>query len=292
MTNRPKLSGENAERRGWQRRELLLAFNLYCKIPFGRMHRNNPEIIALATLIERTPSAVAMKLVNFASLDPVHQQRHVSGLKNASRNDRAIFDEFQSNWEKLAYESELSRQDYTSPLPTTTEVIDSEPSQFPIADSVTERTQLVRVRTVQSFFRSAVLASYEYRCAICRIGVQPLLNASHIIPWSEDVTRRADPTNGISLCALHDRAFDRGLLTVDAELRVVISDTLANFTPPSEVHRVALQNIHGCNLNLPHRFHPDRNALEYHRNHIFVAKLCRTNVRKPIKCGYCSKWPI
>lgn len=104
-----------------------------------------------------------MKLVNFASLDPVHQQRNVSGLKNASRSDRAIFDEFQSDWEKLAYESELSRQDYTPAQPSTTEVIDAEPSQVPIVESVTERTQLVLVRTVQSFFRNAVLASYEYR---------------------------------------------------------------------------------------------------------------------------------
>ena len=271
MTDQHKLPSGNVERRGWQRQELLLAFNLYCKTPFGRMHRNNAEIIALATLIGRTPSAVALKLVNFASLDPVHQQRNVSGLKNASRSDRAIFDEFQSDWEKLAYESELSRQDYTPAQPSTTEVTDAEPSQFPIVESVTERTQLVRVRTVQSFFRSAVLASYEYRCAICGIGIQPLLNASHIIPWSEEVTRRADPTNGISLCALHDRAFDRGLLTIDKEMRVVISAALASVATPSEVHRVALQNIHGCNLNLPHRFHPDRYALEYHRNHIFVA---------------------
>lgn len=270
MTNRPKLSGENAERRGWQRRELLLAFNLYCKIPFGRMHRNNPDIIALATLIERTPSAVAMKLVNFASLDPVHKQRNVSGLKNASRGDKAIFDEFQSDWEKLAYESEMSRQDYVIAQSTTDESFDFESNQVPIFPSVTERIQLVRVRTVQSFFRSAVLASYEYRCAICRIGVTPLLNASHIIPWSAEVARRADPTNGISLCALHDRAFDRGLLSVDADLRVVISTTLANVAS-SVVHRVALQDIHGHRIDLPHRFHPDRNALEYHRSNIFVA---------------------
>ena len=47
--------------------------------------------------------------------------------------------------------------------PSTTEVIDAEPSQVPIVESVTERTQLVLVRTVQSFFRNAVLASYEYR---------------------------------------------------------------------------------------------------------------------------------
>ena len=73
---------------GWTRDELLLAFNLYCRTPFGRLHRNNRDIIELASIIRRTPSAVAMKLVNFASLDPVHQRRNVHGLHNVSRSDR------------------------------------------------------------------------------------------------------------------------------------------------------------------------------------------------------------
>ena len=39
----------------WTRDELLLAFNLYLKLPFGKMHSTTPEIINLAKLIERTP---------------------------------------------------------------------------------------------------------------------------------------------------------------------------------------------------------------------------------------------
>ena len=54
----------------WTRQQLKLAFHLYCQLPFGRLHRRNPEIVDLAELLGRTPSAVAMKLVNFASLDP------------------------------------------------------------------------------------------------------------------------------------------------------------------------------------------------------------------------------
>ncbi len=77
----------------WTRHELILAFNLYCRIPFGRLHKGNPEIVSLAQNINRTPSAVAMKLVNFASFDPVHQARQITGLKNASRADREIWNE-------------------------------------------------------------------------------------------------------------------------------------------------------------------------------------------------------
>ena len=39
-------------------------------MPFGKMHSRNPEIIRYAKLIGRTPSALAMKLTNLASLDP------------------------------------------------------------------------------------------------------------------------------------------------------------------------------------------------------------------------------
>lgn len=54
----------------WTREQRLIAFALYCRTPFGKMHSRNPEIIKLAQLLGRTPGSLAMKLVNFASLDP------------------------------------------------------------------------------------------------------------------------------------------------------------------------------------------------------------------------------
>ena len=85
-------------RSGWTRQQLLVAFALYCRIPFGRMHAKNPEIVRIANAIDRTPSALAMKLVNIASLDPEITGTGRSGLKNASTNDRAMWDEMQDNW--------------------------------------------------------------------------------------------------------------------------------------------------------------------------------------------------
>ena len=57
-----------------QEDELLLTLHLYCRTPFGKLHQTNPEIIKLAQIIGRTPSAVAMKACNFASLDPALAQ--------------------------------------------------------------------------------------------------------------------------------------------------------------------------------------------------------------------------
>ena len=55
----------------WEREELILAFELYCRIPFSKTKRNNPAVIELAKLIGRTASSVARKLGNFGSFDPM-----------------------------------------------------------------------------------------------------------------------------------------------------------------------------------------------------------------------------
>lgn len=50
----------------WQEDELLLTLHLYCRTDFGKLHKTNPDIIQLANIIGRSPSAVALKAVNFA----------------------------------------------------------------------------------------------------------------------------------------------------------------------------------------------------------------------------------
>ncbi len=244
--------------RNWTREELLLTFNLYCRTPFGRLHKSNPEIVSLALKINRTPSAVAMKSVNFASFDPAHRDRNVRGLRNASRADREVWDEFNSNPERLAFESQQAFSQ------TVTRAVEPAEEKIALPSGPTEQTRLVRTRLVQTFFRDAVLASYDYRCAICDLNLPELINASHIIPWSESVERRADPRNGLSLCAIHDRAFDRGLLTISDSLIVIVSKR-AKVKTSNRMHLVALIEVDGKPLSLPKRFAPDPVALAYHR---------------------------
>lgn len=246
----------------WTREQLLIAFSLYCKIPFGRIHKSNPTIIELANNIGRTPSAVAMKMVNFASLDPTHRLRNVKGLQHASKEDERIWDEFHENWESLAEESQRAIQQLSKKLEQK-EILDiSEPS-------ITEVERSVKVRIVQRFFRDTVLASYNFNCAVCRMSLPVMLNASHIIPWAIDKQRRADPRNGMCLCTLHDRAFDRGLIAVTEDFKVAVSQEIK--TPhASKLHRIGLLEIEGEKINLPDRFGPDPAALAYHREKIFV----------------------
>src|ERR1041385_5140204 len=80
--------------RKWTRDELLVALNLYRKLSFGQLHARNPVIIELAERLQRTSGAVAMKLCNFASLDPLLRARGIRGLEGASNLDRTVWAEF------------------------------------------------------------------------------------------------------------------------------------------------------------------------------------------------------
>jgi predicted restriction endonuclease len=247
----------------WTREQALACFNLYCRIPFGKLHSRNPEIIAFAEAIGRTPSAVAMKLVNFASFDPVHQKRNVKGLANASNLDRTLWEEFEAAPNRIAEQSEEEFNRLAIPEKESTS---KEPD---LPQGPTEKPLTRPMRLVQSFFRRSVLASYGYKCSFCGLEVRSLLNASHIIPWNVSVELRANPRNGFCLCVLHDRAFDRGLISVTADSRLLISKKVKK-TNPAPMHRAAFLDLEGQRINLPGRFLPDDKCLEYHRTSIFT----------------------
>jgi HNH endonuclease len=209
----------------WTREQALACFNLYCRIPFGKFDQGTREIIDFAKAIHRTPSAVAMKLSNFASFDPTHKNRNVKGLSNASRLDRAIWEEFEAAPNKVAAQSEEEFNRLSVPIESPLEM---EPE---LPEGPTEKPLSRPMRLVQSFFRRSVLASYGYKCSFCGLEVRSLLNASHIIPWNVSVELRAQPRNGFCLCVLHDRAFDRGLISVDADSRLLISKRVKKANP-------------------------------------------------------------
>jgi len=248
-------------RQPWTREQLLLALRLYCQTPFGKLHQRNPAIILLARKLGRTPSAVAMKACNFASLDPRLSQR-VKGLGNVSAADRRLWEEFLHNPEAIAATTEFSAQRLLGK-----KIVETGPSLPP--DGPTESFRTIRARRVQSFFRAAVLSSYNFRCALTGLTISELLNASHIIPWSENVARRADPRNGLCLNTLHDRAFDRGLITFDDDCRLVISSALSKKTL-SGFGMSTFSAMEGERLTMPERFVPDREALVWHRDNVFL----------------------
>jgi len=246
--------------RNWTKDELLIAMNLYCRLPFGQFDQSNEHICVVAERMNRTPGSLAMKLSNLASLDSYHQSRGVVGLKGASKLDKEIWASFQLDWTVMAEKSEAAFESLMSEAPTSEDTVEQ---QAP--DGPTESERSVKVRRVQKFFRDTVLANYEGQCALTGIAVPQLLVASHIIPWCENEARRADPTNGLCLNALHDKAFDRHLITFDEDYRLVISSLLKKGNT-SEFQSANFSNLEGTALTLPHRFAPDPQALNVHRN--------------------------
>ncbi len=248
----------------WTREELIVAFNLYCKIPFGKIHIHNPEIIVLAKILGRTPSAVSWKLANFASIDPSLKKRNISGASHGSKLDAEIWNEFNGDWDRLAFESEKLLAQKTGKQ---VEEI-SEVELFDLPKAGKERESVVKVRVNQSFFRKAVLAAYNFQCCVTGLAIPEMLNASHIVPWSKDVANRVNPRNGLCLNAFHDRAFDRGLLTITTDFTVKISPLVKKIAK-DEFAIEFLSKIDGQPVQRPERFAPIPDFIEYHNKYVF-----------------------
>ena len=245
--------------RNWTREQLIVAFNLYCRTPFGRISNRNPEIIELAKAINRSPSAVSWKLANFSSLDPSVTGRSLSGATHASSLDREVWDEFNEDWERLSFESEKLRAEL---LGRSIEALQEKP-----LPEGKERLATVATRVNQGFFRAAILAAYDTSCCITGIKTPELLRASHIIPWSVDTKNRTNPKNGLCLNALHDQAFDCGYIALDDQLKVLVSPRLrqgVNMALDEMIFRYK-----GHPIQQPKQFVPDHSFVAYHRDNIF-----------------------
>lgn len=88
----------------------------------------------------------------------------------------------------------------------------------------TERRQEVKRRINQDFFRKTVLSSYNYACCITGINNPVLLQASHIVGWSEDEEKRTNPQNGLCLNALLHKAYDENLIGISPDYEVFVSE--------------------------------------------------------------------
>jgi putative restriction endonuclease len=248
----------------WTRQQTLAALHIYFQLPFGQLHRGQPKIKQIAQWIGRTPSSVALKLVNLASLDPQIVASGRKGMANASTQDKAIWQELQNNWDAVALEAAAEYETLATRhgLPANVDVIDELPEILEIAEGKT-RTATVEVRVNQARFRKAILASFNATCCISGLQHEKLVIASHIVPWSEDRHNRLNPHNGLCLSALHDKAYDQGLITVMPDYTVRVSKTLKT-QPENSFITEALLRFNKRPIRLPERFRPDTNFLSAH----------------------------
>lgn len=239
-------------RRNWTEPEVIEALALYLRLDFGRIHARNAQIIALATRIARTPSAVALKLTNLAALDESLPRK---GMAHASATDRAVWAEFLAAPDRVL--AAFAAQTTTGAAPVGDGF--AERQAVFAARQADDRSAMVTPRIGQSFFRDVILTSYRGRCALTGNDDVRLLTASHIVGWAEDAALRVNPANGICLNALHDRAFDRHLITFDEDYRMKIAADV-----PADARR-ARERVESGRLEMPARFLPDQGFLDRHR---------------------------
>ena len=251
----------------WTREQLLAAYSLYCQLPFGKLHSRTPEIVAMAAHIARTPSALAMKLSNIASLDPEITSTGRRGLTGASSADRRMWEEMQNDWTAFssAIDEALSKFGIKS---SETETEEQDDIARQIEYTGYDRDAFVKVRKGQAFFRKAVLSAYDQRCCVTGLSIPRLLVASHIKPWRSDPENRLNPRNGLCLNVLHDKAFDIGIITITERMTVKVTTRLDDRT---EFFASTLRSLEGKAILLPDKFKPDDRFLAYHRDRVFLS---------------------
>lgn len=228
--------------RPWSRDETILALALYYQIPLGQWQEEHPAIVMLARRLRRRPVEIMLKLSAFAGVE-----KRTEARDSASPLEKDVWQEFsRRHWQLARKTDQLLHQGHS-------------------------RTAEVAVRVGQDFFRNAVLSNYENRCCMTGIAIPTLLVASHIKPWaqSDDATEKVNPANGLCLNALHDKAFDQGLITLDAQYRIVVSEKLTTYPSLDETTKAWICRDAGKTIMLPERGKPSQLFLAYHRDCIF-----------------------
>jgi putative restriction endonuclease len=222
----------------WTRQELFVALNLYHKLTFGQLHARQPAIVALASRMGRGANSLAMKLSNFASLDPALKLRGIKGLEGASNLDRVIWKEFHENLDEAVPASEdMLRKLFNVSVNSTLEVLPKEGVRI-LRQPPTGPTEIMatlKQRRGQEYFRDAVLNNFGERCGVTQLAIRELLIASHILPWGSHTAERLNVRNGLCLSRLHDAAFDQGLIAFDENYRLVLSPQLKAQLPQRTV---------------------------------------------------------
>jgi putative restriction endonuclease len=123
-------------------------------------------------------------------------------------------------------------------------------------------------------FRAAVLVAYGYRCAVCgfdaRLGNTLLaIEAAHIQWHHAGGPDRV--TNGLGVCSLHHKLFDRGAFTLASSCVVVVSQLVNGGKATEE----ALLRFHGKAIILPRTpsARPGEAFIEWHRSEVFKGEL-------------------
>ncbi len=245
----------------WTEEQITIVLYEYCRNPFGQFSSTKQFVKDLALLLNRSTGAIVRKVGNLASFDPQMQERGVGGLTHTSKLDEVVWKRYFGHWEQLAYDAEkLLAERKKQGLE---ESLNLDLKDLPVG---IDKEAEVKRRINQDFFRNTVLSSYDNQCCITGINNIKLLEASHIVGWSDDENNRTNPQNGLCLNALFHKAYDANLIGISPDYVIYISDEFwgTNKNKVDAFSRNYIESLNKRELILPKRFLPDRDLLAIH----------------------------
>lgn len=245
-------------RRPWSTDEITLALALYLKTPHSKISSSNPDFEVLANLLGRTTGAVSLKLANLVACDPEAAQNGHKGFSHGSKLDKEVWQTYIGEDRTISLDALIQKCQEISEQKTWNvkslifgeSITEGSSSSLESIDGTTDIQTLVKLRRGQNFFRQMVLCRFQNRCVITGINLPPLLEAAHIIPWSENPSLRLVPQNGLALSSTMHKAYDKNFLGIDGDGRIHISDLFlqkANNTRFEEI----LIRLNGKKIILP-----------------------------------------
>ena len=205
----------------WTRDDFLVTLGLYFDDPEIEKRQDDDRVKEIADLMGRSTGSVSSRLGNFRALDP-HSD---SGMENVGKPAQEIWDEYYGNEEELAREAELARERFEAGV-----IVDDTVGVGLTGDNgeVTtgEKTSTSTRRIGQGDFRRVVRNRYDDTCVLCDVDEPGLLQAGHILDWSEFEDARGDPANGLLLCYTHHRAFDLNMFTLSDDYEIMVRPRL------------------------------------------------------------------
>ncbi len=200
----------------WTEEEFILTLDLYYRIPFGQITKNNPDIIKMAGLINRTPSSVAMRLCNYANCDPDLKARGVKGLTGGYAQCLPYWERFANKRGDLKAAAIKCRKRLIETAPT-----DSDEAYTHMSDWDTLVNELYDYK-----FQNVVKKNYHERCAVSGLTASQFLVACHIVPTTGAEGGIIDASNGILMTLMYARAFTMGLIGFDQNYIIHLSSKL------------------------------------------------------------------
>lgn len=235
----------------WDSEEITLALGLYLITPYTRINKKDPRAVMLGSLLGRTGGSVAMKLANLAALDPEVAKRGRKGFGNGSLVDRRVWDDFFDSVTGLIATAKLRDriEVIAQARDLSLDFLDAEVGSARVASAQqdvaaagtlfkappewvlmridgVDRLVTRKERVHQDFFRRAVLANCDMQCAVTHLSEPSLLEAAHILPWSEYPDTRLEVGNGLALNSVLHAAYDQNLLGITGDGVVEVSKEL------------------------------------------------------------------